>query len=241
MTRRVLATVSAVVVSSCPLAGRHRHPPRVGCSFAAVPQLASEGLQSRRLAVCENQDNHLEQTAFCAAISGDVRALKAAVQAGVSPNSADVDGFSLLILAAFYNQSECVSALLEAGADPDQADKKGMTAMHAAAQIGAVESVAILATRGANLNPRATGDGGATPLMRAAVHGCLSGVKAMLEAGADASLQDDEGWTAAQRAGAVEQPERHKAVMWRRRVRQGQIEQMVATAERQQRQQRMGS
>src|SRR5579883_2324789 len=64
---------------------------------------------------------------------GDVKAVRAQLDAGVDVNARDADGNTPLLLAAVYAGPECVELLLKKGADVNAANKLGVTPLHRAA------------------------------------------------------------------------------------------------------------
>ena len=86
---------------------------------------------------------HPNMTAFEAALSGNLAALKKHLDKGVDPNHRNENGSPLLFLAAQSGSIEAVKLLLERGADPnaatqphglgDDAPRAGHTWLHAAA------------------------------------------------------------------------------------------------------------
>ena len=74
----------------------------------------------------------LLNAAFDYARTGATQPLAALVGAGLPVNLTNGKGDTLLILAAYYGNSETVSALLSAGADPDRENDRGQTALSAA-------------------------------------------------------------------------------------------------------------
>lgn len=118
-----------------------------------------------------------EDPQLCDAASvGDVRRVKKLLAAGASPESADRDGITALMAAAFAGQADVVRTLLAAGADPDAQDVSGMTALMNAV-VGNAEMEL----------------GEAHPVFTEIV-------ELLLAAGADRELEDEDGCTAAEYA-----------------------------------------
>jgi ankyrin repeat protein len=109
------------------------------------------------------------------------------------------DGFTALHFAAFFGGAPAALLLLDAGADPDAAARNPMRVapIHSAAA-GRTAVVPLLIERGADVNARQ--QGGWTALHEAAHRGDLELTEALLAAGADPRLANDEGITAAQLA-----------------------------------------
>jgi ankyrin repeat protein len=70
---------------------------------------------------------------FKAIRDGDLKAVRAQLDAGVYVNACDADGNTPLLLAAIYAGPECVELLLKKGADVNAANKLGATPLHRAA------------------------------------------------------------------------------------------------------------
>jgi ankyrin repeat protein len=89
--------------------------------FAAATS-AADPLNSHNL--CSNtKETHvnLADTAITDATkAGDLKTLRAAFKAGVSPNATTYEGFSLLDIAITGNQDEVLELLIHEGADPNQ-------------------------------------------------------------------------------------------------------------------------
>ena len=85
---------------------------------------------------------------------------------------------------------DALAELISSGADLHAQDEEGNSALHAAAQ-GELACAAKLLELGANVN--AQNGVGTTALIEAVKYGDCEQVKALLAAGADAALADDEG------------------------------------------------
>jgi uncharacterized protein len=118
-------------------------------------------------------------------------------------NAVADDGFGPLGLAAFFDHEAVVALLLERGARVDAASGNAMRVMplHSAAAAHSVPIARRLLERGAPVNARqGAGEAGFTPLMEAAYNGQRDMVDLLLEHGADRTLRDDKGLTAADHA-----------------------------------------
>ncbi len=86
-----------------------------------------------------------------AAASGDMPALRAALDRRPLLDARDADGRTALMLASLQGRGEAVDALLAAGADPNAADAHGVTPLHAALDGGQADIAAALRRAGARL------------------------------------------------------------------------------------------
>ena len=100
--------------------------------------------------------------------------------------------------AAFKNDLNEVEAALRRGANPSAADDGGWTALHSAAGWGNVKMMDLLVSRHGGANVNAQNKKGETPLHTASYGGHIEAVRWLLEMGdADATIRDEQGWTAA--------------------------------------------
>jgi hypothetical protein len=99
---------------------------------------------------------------------------------------------SALMLASIKGQVDLVQQLIAKDAD---VNKTGWTPLHYAASGAKTAVMAILLDHSAYID--AESPNGSTPLMMAAMYGNADGVKQLLEAGADPTLQNQAGLTAA--------------------------------------------
>jgi ankyrin repeat protein len=125
----------------------------------------------------------IDQALCDAASIGDVPWINRLLADGVSPDSADEDGATALMSAAFAAQAKAVATLLHAGADPDLQDSSGLTAL-----MNAVISAGEMDLEGAT-----------------AVFERI--VSLLLDAGADPDLRDEDGCTALDHARSYGQTE----------------------------------
>jgi len=128
---------------------------------------------------------------------GHFDAVRAAVDAGLSPDTTDRDRLPLLVVAAAHGRREIVELLLGRGWDPNVAGWNGVTPLMAAANGGHHEIEALLIRSGANIN--ASDADGTTALMYAVDSGNLETVRILLDQGAEAEVRNRAGFTAAQR------------------------------------------
>jgi ankyrin repeat protein len=99
-----------------------------------------------------------------AAVRGDVVVVSCLLDAGADPNAVNTNGETCMILAAAAHRPELVHVLASAGAEVDHKDDLGMTALHRAVLGGRRGSTSAFDT-----------------------------VRALLDAGADATLADQQG------------------------------------------------
>lgn len=110
---------------------------------------------------------------------------------GVNIDQRANNGDTALMIAAYTANKPAVEALLAKDATVNQ---DGWTALHYAAAIGDNDIVKLLLDKSAALD--APSPNKTTPIMMAARGGHIYTVKALLDAGADASLKNDAGMTA---------------------------------------------
>jgi ankyrin repeat protein len=125
--------------------------------------------------------------------SGDVRKLRAALDAGASANAPDAGGNTPLMVTAVYGDLASLRFLIERGADVNATNASGATALMRAAYD--FEKLRLLVDKGANVNARSAL--GNTPLMLAA-RPSRSGraVEFLLARGADARATNHFGASA---------------------------------------------
>ncbi len=127
-----------------------------------------------------------------AILLGGSETAKSLLAGGADPRAEDDYGWNALHFAVSMGEREIVMAILEADGDPDAKTQNGLTALHLAADPGFVET---LVAAGAGIDVR--NDRGRTPLHQAARFRETPVVEALLDAGADPSLEDNEGNRAA--------------------------------------------
>jgi len=124
-----------------------------------------------------------------ASMTGDVAAIKLLLSRGVEPAS------EALSEAVTFGHADVVRTLVDAGADANLTESTGINLLHWAAITNRSAVIPILVRAKVPLN--ATDDNGFTPLMYAATVdvGDTETVKALLDAGADRRIRNDQGRT----------------------------------------------
>ncbi len=72
---------------------------------------------------------------------GDVKTIRALVEAGAYVNARDKHGWTVLMIATANGQTDAVKVLIKAGADVNAVDKDGVTALMIAAFNGHMDAV----------------------------------------------------------------------------------------------------
>ena len=112
----------------------------------------------------------------------------------VHVNAVNNDGATPLLLACSAAQAEAVNALLKAKANPNIAFADGDTSLHAAiAADCSIETIQEIIDNGAEVN--VVNKTGRTALLFGCFYRQMDSVKVLLEAGADPSIADEEGFS----------------------------------------------
>lgn len=140
-----------------------------------------------------------------AAYTGNVQFVRLLLEHGADPKALDVTGKTAMIYAAGRCFKPVVALLAERGVDVNAVGGHNLTPLMWAAghtdEAGAAdvkETIEFLATKGAQLDEK--DDRGKTALMIAAELGHATAVEALMKAGADKTLTDKSGRTAAELA-----------------------------------------
>ena len=126
--------------------------------------------------------------------SGDTHALKDLLDNGMDPNKRNDIGWTPLILAAMYHQTDILKCLLDAGANPNIKSGLEWDPLITAARHGHIDIVEILISAGADINSQ--NFYGWTSLVTAAQHGHFDVVKTLLDAGANPKILTKNNRTA---------------------------------------------
>ena len=191
---RSFAAFAVVLAVAAASIGASRAELAVASTDAPVADAAERGdLETVRALLRQGADANTAQSdgmtaLHWAASNNDLEIARTLLYAGATARATTrLGGYTPLHLASRAGHPEVASALLEAGADPDAFTTTGVTAMHFAADADAPGVVLALVAHGGNVNAP-DGFSRRTPLMFAAVRGADSAVRALLDAGADASL-----------------------------------------------------
>ncbi len=131
-----------------------------------------------------------------AALNGRVQKVKEILPDLKNVDAADENGNTALMLAGYNGHTEIVRLLLDHDADINHFNPEGRNVLMYTASGPYPETVELLLDRGAELNRADKGEH-FTALMWAAAEGNMEVVKVLLKHGADASLKDVDGDTAA--------------------------------------------
>lgn len=131
-----------------------------------------------------------------AALNGQINRVREAVNQGTDLHEADALGRTALMFAAYNGHTNVVRFLIEEGADAEAVNDEGRTALMFAASGPFPETVELLLEKGVSPD-RTDAVEGWSALMFAAAEGNSKVVRKLLDYGADVSLQDADGETAA--------------------------------------------
>ena len=129
-----------------------------------------------------------------AALSEDLAAAAALIDAGARVGAANRFDATPLALAAENGSAAFIELLLEAGADPNWATPEGETALMSVARTGRAGAVRLLLDHGADPN-RAEGWRGQTALMWASAENNLAAAAALIEGGANVHARSTGGFS----------------------------------------------
>jgi ankyrin repeat protein len=136
-----------------------------------------------------------EQAFRDAALKGEIKTVREAIEQKVELDAADAEGRTALQLASYDGHTDVVRTLLDCNSVIDHRDGVGRTALMYAASGSNHETVRVLLEAGADPNIRDKVEQ-FTALMFAAAEGQLEVVQTLLDHGADVTLSDVDGDTA---------------------------------------------
>lgn len=145
-----------------------------------------------------SRDRNGDSPLNMAAAKGNAALTDALLKAGADVNLANLAGVTPLMGAAFSGDVEIVRKLLSAGAKIEPLDRVKKNAATYAAGNGCAECLLALIRAGTAVNTPLEND--LTLLMWAAAYGHESSVRLLLDQGADRTLKDSRGKTAADMA-----------------------------------------
>jgi ankyrin repeat protein len=134
---------------------------------------------------------------MAAADKGREDCVRLLVKRGADLEARDRMGETALMREASRGHTHMVAVLLDLGADIHAGADVGATPLHKAVCMRKPETVALLLARGARAEVDLPDRFGQTPLMWAADCGLADVAKVLLDGGADASVRDPRGKTAA--------------------------------------------
>ena len=136
-----------------------------------------------------------EQAFRDAALKGEIKIIRQAIDQGVEVDAADAEGRTALQLASYDGHTDVVRKLLDNHPVVDHRDGAGRTALMYASSGSNHETVRVILEAGADPNI-VDKEEGFTALMFAAAEGQVKVVRTLLNHGADVTLSDVDGDTA---------------------------------------------
>lgn len=143
----------------------------------------------------DSRDRNGDSALNLAVARGDVASVDALLAAHADPNLPNLAGVTPLMAASYGGKPQLVHALLDAGARIDVVDRVKKNAATYAAGQGCTGCLQELLNAGMPVNARLEND--LTLLMWTAGYGHEETAKVLLQRGADRSLRDNRGKTAA--------------------------------------------
>lgn len=164
-----------------------------GCSSTTLPAATASAPADQRNAEAMAE---LKTYYFEAARTGDNVLLEKYVTSGFPVDVRTPQGYTALILAAYHGQKDTVQKLIQLGADPCARDNRGSTALMGATFKGELSIAKLLLDQSCSKVDDRNRQG-QTAAMYAALAGNTQLVDMLRKRGANLSLKDDAGNTAA--------------------------------------------
>ena len=149
-------------------------------------------------AIVNSRDRNGDSPLNMAAAKGNVALVALLLRSGADVNLANLSGVTPLMSAVFAGQAELVRTFLDAGAKVGPIDRVKKNAAIYAAATGCSDCLSALLRHGTQVNALLEND--LTLLMWGAGYGHETVVRTLLDAGADRTLKDNRGKTAADMA-----------------------------------------
>ena len=193
LTSITVLSLGLVLMTGCATSEHTSQTPSAGANPTNIYQAARQGrLDSVEAILKQNPDAVHEH---------DARGFTALHHAAVK-NLLSQDGVHI-----WGRYADIARALIVAGADVNAKDSSGTTPLHIACMFRSnaqaeqaiiegqrtVDVISILVSHGADVNARADGDNGSTPLMYAVHWGYLDGVALLIKLGADVNVKTTRG------------------------------------------------
>lgn len=140
-----------------------------------------------------------------AVANGHTACVELLLRAGADKNAKDINGRSVVHIAASEGQGQCLELLLRAGAAHSTRTSGGWTPLHCAAWKGSRPCIELLIRAGAEKNAKDTMES-ATPLSLAAKRGMAEAVEALVRAGADKNAVNGRAETPLHEAAMLGEP-----------------------------------
>lgn len=165
----------------------------VACALAVLSVFATAGCGPSREVRDEFGDPQTQRLAQ-ALLDDNGAKVTELIQKGANVNAVDTDGRSMLECAVWKEKHSAFEALLNAGADTAHRDKDGNTVLHYAGESENPVYVTELLAR--HLDPNVETPGHRTPLMLTILSRNVTGMRALIAAGANLEVAESNGDTA---------------------------------------------
>lgn len=140
-------------------------------------------------------DSHQDSPLMAAIVHNNPAMVKILLDAGAAPFRPNASGHTALDMAVWQGNSGIIQALADAGADMSTRSD-GFTPLMCLAQLGYTDSVEVVLKHVPAESINSTGDVGQTALILACAENQAGAAKALVDAGADVTVRDEDGTTA---------------------------------------------